>query len=488
MLKSTFSKYLIALVLIIFVSFLMLSGIITSMIYSHSMEDKISKLEMSSTVIADYFEDRNVEQLEAHIKSGAGSSVVTLIPLVNADYSFNIIITDTTGKVLLTTLLKNDDNLPSIWGDLGKVDIEIFDEHTDDEGGGFFVYNGELDGITDESSLVRGTPVMTGGVLRGYVFSLASTAKEDRLISTTRTIVINSSIWVLLAAVIAAFFITEKIVHPLRSMTKAANKFAKGDFSERIVVYGKDEVAQLAIALNRMAESLDNLEKMRNTFLASISHDLRTPMTTISGFIDGINSGAIPEEKHQYYLGVIQGEVHRLSRLVSQLLDLSRLESGDRKFADVNFDIAEIARLIIISFEQKLEQKRLDVSFEAEEDSMIAYADKDSIYQVIYNLCHNAIKFSSEGGKFQISIKRIPDRKILVSVYDEGQTLTDEDKSHIFDRFYKSDKSRGLDKSGVGLGLYICKTIVEAHGEQIYVETDDIGCKFSFTVKEGKSV
>jgi signal transduction histidine kinase len=144
----------------------------------------------------------------------------------------------------------------------------------------------------------------------------------------SRNAVINSSIWVMLAAVIAAYFITERIVRPMRAMTDASKSFAKGDFSARVVVTGKDEVSELSRAFNSMAESLDNLEKMRNSFLANVSHDLRTPMTTISGFIDGITSGAIPPEKHDYYLNIIQAEVHRLSRLVSEILDVSRLESG----------------------------------------------------------------------------------------------------------------------------------------------------------------
>jgi signal transduction histidine kinase len=237
-----------------------------------------------------------------------------------------------------------------------------------------------------------------------------------------------------------------------------------------------------------MADSLENLEKMRNSFLASVSHDLRTPMTTISGFIDGITSGAIPPEKHEYYLGIISTEVHRLSRLVSQLLDISRLESGDRKFTFSNFDIAEVGRIILISFEQKIEDKHLDVEFDAENDTMMAFADKDAIYQVMYNLCHNAIKFSKEGGKFAIKISRYQGNKIRISVFDEGQIIPDEDKSMIFERFYKSDKSRGLDKSGVGLGLYICKTIIDAHEEEIHVESKgDIGTEFWFTVKEGEA-
>jgi signal transduction histidine kinase len=208
-------------------------------------------------------------------------------------------------------------------------------------------------------------------------------------------------------------------------------------------------------------------------------------MTTISGFIDGINSGAIPPEKHSYYLNIISGEVHRLSRLVSQLLDISKLESGDRKFVPAPFDVCETARLILISFEQRIEEKRLDILFETDADSMIAYADKDSIHQVMYNLCENAIKFSREEGMLRISIKRGEKNKLVISVYNEGAGIPREDLPLVFDRFYKSDKSRGLDKNGVGLGLYIVKTIVEAQGESISVQSEPGEyCEFVFTLEE----
>ena len=185
-------------------------------------------------------------------------------------------------------------------------------------------------------------------------------------------------------------------------------------------------------------------------------------------------------------LGVISGEVHRLSRLVSQLLDISRLESGDRKFNFTDFDVAEVSRLILLSFEQKIDEKKLEVEFNSEEDAMPVNADKDAIYQIIYNLCHNAIKFANEGGRFVIDISKIPGKKIKISVFDEGQVISAEDAKHVFDRFYKTDKSRGLDKSGVGLGLYICKTIIDAHGETIHHEPHSDGCEFWFTLKEGE--
>lgn len=487
MFKSSFSKYLTAFVIIIFISFVLLSGIITSIIRTQVSDDKREKLEMSTTIIAGHFEDKHIEDLEAYMMAGEGSTTVALIPLINFDYDFNILVTDAAGKVLLSTLVKDENGRPIVLGDLGAVDLKLFKEEINGDSAYLF-YEGVLRGVFDENALIYGKGIETDGIARGYVFAMASTLKDDRLIQSTRNTVINSSIWVMLAAVIATYFITDRIIHPLKIMTRVTKRFASGDFSERVEVYGNDEVSELARAFNNMADSLDNLEKMRNSFLANVSHDLRTPMTTISGFIEGITSGAIPPEEHNHYLSIISSEVHRLSRLVGQLLDLSRLESGDRKFVFDDFDIAEVSRLVIISLGQKLDDKSLDVEFITENDQMIANGDSDAIHQVLYNLCENAIKFANVGGKFKLEIKYNQQKKILVSVFDEGQVISKDEADRVFDRFYKIDKSRGLDKNGVGLGLYICKTIIEAHGETIALEAHDNGCTFAFTVKQGASL
>ena len=173
---------------------------------------------------------------------------------------------------------------------------------------------------------------------------------------------------------------------------------------------------------------------------------------------------------------------------MSDLLDLSRLESGEKKFNMTTFDVAEVARIILISFEQRIEEKKLDVIFESDNDEMPVVADKDAIHQVLYNLCHNAIKFSKIGGKLAISITRCENKKIRISVYDEGEGIEREELPFIFDRFYKADKSRGLDKTGVGLGLYICKTIIDAHGEKIRAESpNQDGAEFWFTLAESEA-
>ncbi len=249
-------------------------------------------------------------------------------------------------------------------------------------------------------------------------------------------------------------------------------------------VRGSDEVAELAAAFNNMAESLESSEKMRNTFLSNVSHDLRTPMTSISGFIDGILDGVIPPDKHAHYLRIVSNEVKRLSRLVVSLLDLSKIQAGERKFTMGPFDICEMSRQILFSFEKRIEEKGLDIEFDFDEDNITAIADRDATHQVLYNLCENAVKFSSDRGKLRISIKKYKNRRYLVGVYNEGQGIPKEDLPHLFERFFKSDKSRGLDKSGVGLGLYISKTIIEAHEEEIFVESEyGKYCHFQFTIK-----
>lgn len=486
MFKTSFSKYLTAFIIILFLSFLVLSGIVTQMVRTYAFTDTEERLNKESAIVVDLI----LEEKEGSLEEIVNSIAPAIEPMVNLNSDYDIVITEKSGKIILSTAYEENGFKTvkiNTKDGFGSIDIGKLKKQTDNSGDLSYVYNGKLGGSFNGQYMIYAKAVEGKDGIKCYVMILTSTDKEQGFVRNTRRVVINTSIGVMVAAIIVAFIITDRIVHPLKNMTRVVKKFAKGDFSERVKV-GKrrDEVTELGIAFNNMADSVESLEKMRNSFLANVSHDLRTPMTTISGFIDGINSGAIPPEKHEYYLGIISEEVHRLSRLVSQLLDVSRLESGERKFTYADFDVAEVARIILISFEQRIEDKHLDVEFDSELDGMYAYADKDAIHQVLYNLCHNAIKFASDGGKLRIRILKATDTKLKVEVYNQGQPISDEDAKHIFDRFYKTDKSRGLDKSGVGLGLYICKTIIDAHDETIGIETiEPDGCNFWFTLKEG---
>ena len=235
------------------------------------------------------------------------------------------------------------------------------------------------------------------GILGG-VLATVENPGMDELLNTMLKTVILSSMWIMLTAIVVVYFLTEKIISPLKEMSRAAKQFADGQFDVRVPVRGHDEIAELATAFNNMADSLATMAQMRTTFLANVSHDLRTPMTTIAGFIDNILVGAIPPEKQDYYLGVIANEVKRLSRLVSSLLDISRMQAGERKFTMTTFDVCELARQALISFEQKIEDHKLDVDFECTEDNMFVVADRDAIHQVIYNICDNGISFQKRTG------------------------------------------------------------------------------------------
>ena len=279
-----------------------------------------------------------------------------------------------------------------------------------------------------------------------------------------RTILLASA-WILLAALVTIYIISQRIIDPLKKLSQAAKSFACGNFGERVYVSGQDEVAELAEAFNNMAAVLEKNEENRNTFLGNVSHDLRTPMTVIAGFVDGIRDGTIPPEKHDYYLEVISTEVRRLSRLVNTLLEISRMQSGERKLNITHFNVSEKARQVLLSFEKKIDDKKLNIEFNNEEDVSVS-ADMDAVHQVLYNLMDNAVKFTPENGLITVEIEK-KEKKAWIRIRNTGEGIPKDELPNIFDRFYKSDRSRGLDKTGTGLGLYIVKTNVNMHGEQI---------------------
>ncbi len=486
--KSTFLKYLTAFAVTLLISFIVLSSIVTTVVRNHVKREREQLLERTGVAIANHVSEMTFTDIESAVSSGVISK--SIFPLINSHDDINILILNADATVILTTVGAEQTEFgrePVIPEKEINVSFDNFDEIKTDNGE-FLFFSGNARDVFNTRIEMCVSEIRREDICIGYVCSFVSTETENATVETAKRAITSNALWIMLAAIIAIYFITERIVNPLKNMTVAVKKYGKGDFSSRVAVYGKDEIAELALAFNNMADSIEHFEKTRNSFIASIAHDLRTPMTTVSGFIDGINSGAIPPDKQEYYLGVISAEIHRLSRLVSDLLDVSRLDSGEKKFVMTTFDVAEVARIVLISFEQKIEAKGLNVIFETEDDKMPVLADKDAIHQVLYNLCHNAIKFSKEGGKLAISISRVRGKKIRVSVYDEGEGIDREELPFLFDRFYKTDTSRGKDKTGVGLGLYICKTIIDAHSEKIVAESAGLdGAEFWFTLAESEA-
>ena len=480
MFKSVFAKYIITFMLIILLSFAMIIAIIASIIGSYSESAKADIMETAARSSATFLEGKlkepNAPELEELVRLEA-EDIRTMLSVVSSNSDdVTVIIADNNGRILLEAgvdrpLITDGSYVPKHLMDEVNNGSTVFEEVNST-------------GVFSDVRSIYAVPMYNRyNSVCGTVFVCASSMMLTQLLEVIVKAVVVAILWVLLAALIAVYFISDKVISPLKDISHAAKRFASGKFDTRVPVRGSDEVAELAVAFNNMAESLDNYDTMRNTFMSNVSHDLRSPMTSISGFIDGILDGVIPPDKHAYYLQIVSSEIKRLSRLVASLLDLSRIQAGERKFTMAPFDICEMAREILISFEQKINHKKLEVEFNCDEDRMSVVADRDAIYQILYNLCDNAVKFATEGGVLSISVQKLKGRKVHVSVYNEGQGIADADIPYVFERFYKSDKSRGINKTGVGLGLFISKTIIEAHGEEIWVESDyGESCCFHFTL------
>ena len=482
MYKSIFAKYVVSFMAIILISFLIIVLTLSSIVGDYSAQAKSNLMRTAARSSATYIEGGLARYGEAsmdHLLAREEAEIRTMLStFASGVEDLTVVLVDGQGVIRLA--VGCDESLVSVGARLSPDQLAAIDSTE----GSFLPQSSRELQIFEEPHYRYAIPIYGGdGQGCGTVFVCATSVLLTELIEVIVKTIVIASVWVLLAALIAAYLISEKISDPLKEISKAAKSFAAGQFDVRVPVRGEDEVAELAVAFNNMAESLHNYDTMQTTFMSNVSHDLRTPMTSIAGFIDGILDGVIPPEKHEYYLNLVAVEVKRLSRLVATLLDLSRIQAGERKFVMSTFDICEMGRQILISFEQKINEKRLEVEFVCDEDSMNVIADRDAIYQVFYNLCDNAVKFSSEGGGFRIEIQRQRNRRIMISVYNEGQGISEGDLPYVFDRFYKSDKSRGLNKSGAGLGLFISKTIMEAHHEQIWVESEyGKNCCFHFTV------
>ena len=321
-----------------------------------------------------------------------------------------------------------------------------------------------------------------GGQLIAHLFVSRDTRAALSVWKEMLPMLFMVSMVVLILALLFGFASSRQLMRPLREMADAARKFGRGDLSVRVDIQQQDEIGELAEAFNTMADSLEKSETRRREFIANVSHELKTPMTTIAGFADGILDGTIPPESEKKYLQTISSETKRLSRLVRSMLELSRLQAGDpSELLSQSFDISEILRLTLISFADKIESRKLDVDFQVPEEPILVNGNADAITQVVYNLFDNAVKFSKEGTELGISLWK-DTAKAYVSVRNHGYTIPESEIPLLFDRFHKSDRSRSQDRDGVGLGLYIVKTILNNHGEDIAVTSRQGVTDFVFTL------
>ena len=342
-----------------------------------------------------------------------------------------------------------------------------------------------LSSIYDEPRYLAGqTLLASDGEQIGYVLVSAPMAQTKNFMLRSSTLFLYVAIAVLIVSMLAASFLSRMQVRPLGQMADAARRFGRGELGVRVEESPKNtsEINDLARAFNTMVDSLESSERRRQEFVANVSHELKTPMTTIGGYIDGMLDGTIPPEKQQHYMQIVSGEVRRLSRLVRNMLDISRLQAmGVEESRMTRFDLGELMSDVIITFEQKINGKGLNVDVELPDRPVWVKAERDGITQVVYNLLDNAIKFCPQGGKLGLFLA-LEGGKAKVTVQNSGPTIDPNELPLLFDRFHKADKSRSADREGWGLGLYIAKTIVGAYGGDIWATSENGITNFIFTL------
>lgn len=318
----------------------------------------------------------------------------------------------------------------------------------------------------------------------GFLLVSVDSSNAMELSARTMRIFIANALVVLAVSVLFLPILTRRESKPIRTLAAAAKGIAHGDLDVRVPTgHSNEEIEELSVAFNNMAISLQNVETVRQEFVANVSHELKTPMTTISGYLDGMLDGTIPKEKHPYYMELVSTEVRRLSRLVRNMLDVSRLrDQGIPPEKMAEFDICETAGQALLSFEQRINRKNLNVDVQMPDLGLSVYGANDLITQVLYNLIDNAVKFVNEEGTLSIRILQQGPRAII-TVGNTGPTIPPGELPLVFDRFHKTDKSRSTDRDGAGLGLYIVKTIILAHGEDVYVTSGEGKTEFTFTLR-----
>jgi signal transduction histidine kinase len=337
--------------------------------------------------------------------------------------------------------------------------------------GGYTLF-GTFGGMFARQMLMAAEPFQIGGAAAGFVLAVQPISDGLALyVGRMFRLFLLSGAAALALAFVVVYFISYRLTRPLNDMARATQQYARGDFGYRVQTAEDNELRQLAEAFNSMAISLATLESSRRSFVANVSHELKTPMTSIGGFIDGILDGTIPDQQHKKYLELVSEEVKRLSRLVTGMLNLSKIEDGELQLNLKPFDISELLFTTILRFEQIVAAKRLELAGLDALEPVTLQGDRDMLTQVFYNLIDNAVKFTPPGGRLEFDA-RAERETYIFRLRNTGVGISSEELARVFERFYKTDKSRSFDVKGAGLGLYLARTIVKMHGGTISAASD----------------
>ena len=470
--KTMYGRQFATMVGMVLLSFLMLGASFATLSYQYTIREKKDTLERNARYIAQFTSD-SVE---------SGGKLVWQTPAFQkylssvAKVSDSHVMVATPEGVIVYATSGSADLIEFQYAELSPATVASIVD-------GSRVGMDQLDGLYREPRYLVGLPITNDkGYLQGLVLVSASASNISGVWRDLSGILLVTALAVVLIAAIISSVTSMRQSQPIKEIAAAARQFGLGRLDVRVDVGSRrDEVGELAEAFNAMADSLAKSEQRRSEFIANVSHELKTPMTSIAGFADGILDGTIPPDQERHYLQIISSETRRLSRLVRSMLDLSRLQSDERA-AQQQFDLCETLVRALVTLEGKVNAKRLEVDAQLPQDEPVpVWGDQDAITQVCYNLLDNAIKFSQEGGVLGLGVS-VKGANATVTISNQGETIPPGEQQLIFDRFHKTDHSRSADRDGVGLGLYIVKTILNSHKETISCVSEDGVTKFIFTM------
>ena len=445
--------------------------VITSPItYNFLVKQKAAELYKSANVIsntyAEYFYDDalSTEDVKEQLKAAGDFSSLT-IWIMNTD-----------GEVIYNSAAGSR-------GSVFSVDGFAMEETSRS-----FFREGDFYGQFNEDMLSVLSPIMNNYNLKGYVVIHSPLARIREQRNDLNLIILATVAVVFVLSTFILIVFTDIVYLPLRKITKATEAYAEGDFTYPIDVDSNDEIGYLAASLTYMGDKLSHLEDDQKKFIANVSHDFRSPLTSMKGYLEAMADGTIPPEQHEKYIGIVKNETERLTKLTNNLLTLNNLNIAGMNLDIVDFDINSTIRNTAATFEGTCKKKHISFNLVLNGETLFVSADKGKIEQVLYNLIDNAIKFSKPDSSIRIETSE-KNETIFVSVKDSGIGIPKDNLKLIFDRFYKTDLSRGKDKKGTGLGLSIVKEIINAHHENINViSTVDVGTEFIFTLPRSKNI
>lgn len=468
--KTLFSRILAVCMGILLIAILLLNVICATRLRKNAVEEVVLRLSEGCNLIyrtfQEYYETGNTdEQLFAYVKEMAEKR------------SGSIWIANAYDKIVIE--LNYDEDYEQ-YENYARQNQEMMAEKISSGDMVYTLYEG--DGLYYAPVVTVGCAIRKDGTTIGSIYMNGQVAGIDAVISQIQQASMAVIGITLILAVFFSFEVSRKISKPLYDMNQAANELAKGNFDQRIEVTERGEIGQLTETFNMMAEALEKYEDTRSSFVGNVSHELKSPLTAIQGFIQGMLDGTISQEEQKGYLEIVLSEARRMNALIIDLLDLVRIESDQFPMDMTVWDINELIRRCIINFIGKIEDKHIDLSVNIPEERTEVRADMDRITQVITNLLDNAIKFCEEGGTIKIWTY-LSDGKVNINISNTGQIIPPEDLKYIFDRFFKVDKSHNRKIPGTGIGLSIVKEIINRHDEKIWVNSQaGMGTVFTFTL------